>query len=95
MTFGTIFIPHHVTIGEQRAKVAHTLGHHFLHVGNQHWLWQRDWVWAARQEHQAEEFAAWLTVPASEDADLLYMAPAEMARTYRITEELARVRLGS
>ena len=67
--------------------------HHFMHEGNQVWFKDVDPLWNWKQERQAEEFAAWLTVPASEDADLLYMGPSELARRYRITEELARVRL--
>ena len=71
------------------------LDHPFLHEGNQVWYMDVDHIWAWKQERQAEEFAAWLTVPATEDADLLYTTPSQIARTYRITEELARVRLGA
>ncbi len=93
-TSGMMLVPKDIPVVEQRTIVAHGLGHHFLHVGNQLWLHHYDEVWTWRQEHQAEEFAAWLTIPAAEDPWLLYMPIEDVARKYRITEELARVRFG-
>ncbi len=81
-------------IGEplRRSILAHALGHHFLHTGNQMWLRGYDRTWNAKQEYQAEEFAAWLTIPAEAELDIVYMSPGEVARRYRVIEELVRVR---
>ena len=65
-----------------------------LHPGNQAWWAKRDWVWDAKAEHQAEEFAAWLLLPKTEDYLLAYMSPAEAAKRYRVTEELVKGQAG-
>ena len=91
-TTGIMFVPRNTTMQQQRTLVAHGLGHHFMHLGNQVWMQARDRVWPAKQERQAEEFAAWLTIPTGEIDDL-YLTPADVARRFRVTLELARVRL--
>ena len=46
-----------------------------------------------RTSRQAEQAAAWLTIPASEEPEVSYMNAEELARRYRITEDLGWVRL--
>ena len=86
-----IFVPKGLHATEFRTRVAHCLGHHFMHAGNQVWLTGFDGVWSAKQERQAEEFAAWLTLPAS--VVLTNESPGETARRYRVTEGLVQIRL--
>ena len=88
-----IFVPRSLHPSRFRTLVAHSLGHHFLHAGNQVWLRGFDRIWSWKQEHQAEEFAAWLTMPESEDLELVYGDSEGVAKKYRVTEELAKVRM--
>jgi len=50
----------------RRWVIAHALGHHLQHRGNQLWLRQKDDGLRRRQELQAERFAAWLLMPEEE-----------------------------
>ena len=50
----------------KRWYMAHCLGHHFLHAGNQLWLRKKDEWWWRRQEREADEFAAYLLMPEEE-----------------------------
>ena len=43
-----------------RWYVAHAIGHHMLHAGTSFYLESWQWVNHAKDERQAEEFAAWL-----------------------------------
>ena len=88
-----IFVPRHLPPPKFRTLVAHSLGHHFLHNINQVWLRGFDRIWSWKQEHQAEELAAWLTIPASEEPELAYMGLEDVARKYRVDEELAALRM--
>ena len=88
-----IFVPRHLPASQFRTLVAHSLGHHSLHDGNQVWLRGFDRIWSWKQEHQAEEFAAWLAIPASEAPELAYMGVEDVVRKYRVNEELLRVRI--
>ena len=72
--------------------IAHSLGHHFMHDGNQVWLRGHDAVWNRKQEHQAEEFAAFLTIPEAEEPYLAGLPIPEIAKTYRASEDLVQVR---
>ena len=66
---GVIFLPLETeSEAEERSSLAHALGHHLLHVGNQVWMRGLDNMWSWKQERQAEEFAAWFLIPESEDA---------------------------
>ena len=87
-----IMVPRDTSLGERRARIAHALGHHFLHLGNQRWLRKLDKVWVRKQEHQAEEFAAFLTIPVADEPYLTGLPVSEVARIYRVTEDLARRR---
>ena len=88
-----IFVPRGLHPSRFRTLVAHSLGHHFLHTGNQVWLRGFDRIWSWKQEHQAEEFAAWLTIPESEESELEQMSPEAAARTYQLSAELVAVRM--
>jgi len=87
-----ILIPGNIPTAQRRSIIAHGLGHHFLHEGNQVWLRGLDRVWDAKQERQADEFAAWLMIPEREDGFLSGMSAEAVARRYRVTEELVRAR---
>ena len=54
----TIFIPTGLMPLERAWRVAHCLGHYFLHSGNQVWCDSRSRALRMRQEHQADAFAA-------------------------------------
>ncbi len=60
---------------------------------SQVWLRGFDRIWSWKQDAQAEEFAAYLTVPESENPGLYNMSPEDVARKYLITVELAELRL--
>lgn len=86
-----IFLPKVITAAQRRTRIAHCLGHHFLHAGNQVWLHDYDPIWSWKQERQAEEFAAFLTIPEGEDRYVQGLQGAEVARIYKVTEDLVRV----
>jgi Zn-dependent peptidase ImmA (M78 family) len=87
-----ILIPRDLPTSQRRAVIAHALGHHFLHDGNQVWLHGLDRVWNARQERQADEFAAWLCIPESDEPRIAGLPLPDLARRYRVTLDLAALR---
>ena len=87
-----IFVPRGLSSPDFRTRVAHCLGHHFMHTGNQVWMRGFDATWSAKQERQADEFAAWLTIPADVGSDVALLPPG-VARRYRVTQDLAVIRL--
>ena len=92
---GVIFLPLSVgSSADERSDVAHALGHHFLHVGNQVWMRGFDSMWNWKQERQAEEFAAWLLIPESEDAQLAGLPTSEICETYGVDVKVAETRAG-
>ena len=91
-----IFISDGISTVHRRTIISHALGHHFLHGDtNQIWLRGFDRVWNRRQEHQAEEFAAYLTIPEADEVWLPGLPDAEVARMYKVTEDLVRIRRGA
>ncbi|MDD4859746.1 MAG: ImmA/IrrE family metallo-endopeptidase [Dehalococcoidales bacterium] len=78
---------------EQRYLAAHALGHHLLHCGNQ--LWFRDWqeTSVARQEREADEFAAHVLMPEIELEKLDDLKTWEIAEYFGVPEELVSLRL--
>ena len=90
-----IFVPRDQPRAEFRTSVAHCLGHHFMHGGNQVWLRGFDWVWSAKQERQADEFAAWLTIPDGEEPYIAGLSTCDVAKIYKVAEDLAGVRRGT
>ena len=88
-----IFVPKDLTRPQFRSLVAHALGHHFLHDGNQVWLKGFDRIWTWKQEHQAEEFASYLLVPETDEMFLWGLSVESVAKAYSVTEDLVRVRM--
>ena len=89
----TIFVPEGLERPDFRTRVAHCLGHHLLHAGNQIWLKGFDRLWNVKQEREADEFAAWLLIPEF-DLDALEDGHASIiADRYALTEDLVRIRL--
>ena len=91
-----IFVPPRISIRHRRVLVAHCLGHHFMHAGNQAWLRGFDSIWSAKQEHQAEEFAAFLLVPELDcQTGARAVSPETLVRRFDITIDVARLRVQS
>ena len=88
---GLILIPKGLTVPRRRTHIAHALGHHFMHAGNQSWIRKHDHIWDAKLEHQAKEFAAWLTIPYIEE-DEMEMSDAQVGAVYQVEEDLVRIR---
>lgn len=59
----TILLPKGLSRSEAEIRIAHCLGHHFLHDGNQVWFSTVGFMWREKQEGEADEFAAWLLSP--------------------------------
>ncbi len=78
---------------EARYLMAHALGHHLLHCGNQ--LWFREWQQAStrRQEREADEFAAHILIPEGDLARVGTLDTWEIAERFGVPEELARRRV--
>ena len=92
---GVIFLPMETeSEAEERSSLAHALGHHFLHVGNQVWMRGLDSMWSWKQERQAEEFAAWFLIPESEDAALEGLSTSEICDVFSVDTRIAQVRAG-
>ena len=88
---GLILIPQVLSVPRRRTHIAHALGHHFMHEGNQSWIRKHDQIWDAKLERQAKEFAAWLTIEYI-DEERMMMSDAGVANHYQVTEELAQIR---
>ncbi len=88
-----ILILQGVTRASKRTLLDHALGHHFLHDGNQIWLRGYDRVWSWCQEHRAEEFAAYLTIPKSDELYLIGLPGSEVAQIFHVTDDLVQARI--
>lgn len=90
-----------ISLPWRRWCLAHCLGHHFMHHGNQLRLTERDDLIHKRrlQEAQAESFAGWLLVP-EEELEALKQAEGESLDVWKIAEhfnvpaEIVPFRLG-
>ena len=92
---GVIFLPSETeSEAEERSSLAHALGHHFLHVGNQVWMRGLDSMWSWKQERQAEEFAAWFLIPESEDAALEGLSTSEICDAFDVDARITQLRAG-
>lgn len=82
-----VAIRNDISLPWRRWCLAHCLGHHFMHHGNQLRLTERaDLICARRlQEAQAESFAAWLLIPEEELKELKH-AEGESLNTWRLAE---------
>ena len=92
---GVIFLPTDAqSEAEERSSLAHALGHHLLHIGNQVWMRGLDSMWSWKQERQAEEFAAWFLIPESEQPYLEGLSTSEICDLYDVDARVAQVRAG-
>ena len=92
---GVIFLPTDTdSEAEERSSLAHALGHHFLHVGNQIWMRRLDSMWSWKQERQAEEFAAWFLIPETEETKLEGLSTSEICDEFGVDTRIAEVRAG-
>ena len=78
---------------ERRHLIAHALAHHLLHCGNQLSFHHRQQGEPARQEQEAEVFAAHILMPAPELARVITLAVWELADYFDVPEELAHQRI--
>ena len=87
-----IFVPRSLSRPTFRSRVAHALGHHLLHAGNQVWMRGFNRIWNLKQEHQAQEFASYLLIPEGKGMFLTHLSTDTIAQMYAVEEELVRVR---
>jgi len=85
----------------ERWCIAHCLGHHFMHHGNQLCLKERAELLSRRQrqEADAEVFAAWLLVPEEElqglrEAEGDSLDGWKMSEHFQVPHEMVPFRLG-
>ena len=76
----------------RRWVIAHALGHHLLHRGNQLWFRRHDDVMRRRQEVQAEQFAAWLLMPQDEVGRLRSLDLWHFAEYFGVPQECVTLR---
>jgi len=78
---------------EQRYLVAHALGHHFLHCGNQlsFYEWDRTITW--KQERKADDCAAHILMPEEVLKKLRYESTRDIAEYFGVPEPLVVLRL--
>ena len=92
---GVIFLPLETeSEAEERSSLAHALGHHFLHLGNQVWMRGLDSMWSWKQERQAEEFAAWFLIPETAESRLEGLSTSEICEEFGVDARIAEVRAG-
>lgn len=92
---GVIFLPTDTeSEAEERSCLAHALGHHFLHIGNQVWMRGLGSMWNWKQERQAEEFAAWFLIPEADDPSLEGLSTSEICDAFDVDARIAEVRAG-
>ena len=92
---GVIFLPLETeSEAEERSSLAHALGHHFLHMGNQVWMRGLGSMWSWKQERQAEEFAAWFLIPEAEEPGLEGLSTPEICDAYNVDVRIAEIRAG-
>jgi len=79
---------------ERRFLIAHALGHHLLHSGNQLSFYgpQKASLW--KQEKEADEFAAHLLMPTAMLEEIGNLPAWELAERFGMPEEIVRLRMG-
>ena len=85
-----IGIPKGVSRAERRVRVAHCLGHFYMHAGNQLWLIGFERTWTRKMEREAEAFAAHLLIPATLDQNG-WTNVWDVAEDCDVTEDLVRL----
>lgn len=92
---GVIFLPLETeSEAEERSCLAHALGHHFLHVGNQVWMRGLDSIWSWKLERQAEKFAAWFLIPEADESRLEGLSASEICDSFNVDVRIAELRAG-
>ena len=78
---------------ERRHLIAHALGHHLMHCGNQLSFHGQQQVQRSRQEREAEEFAAHVLMPEKELETMGQPTAWEVAEHFDVPEQMAALRL--
>ncbi len=78
---------------DKRRYLAHALGHHFLHTGNQLFFAQQRHNQNIKEEAQAEEFAAYLLVPEKTLQDNLHLPLEELSEYFEVPDQFMQYRL--
>lgn len=78
---------------DRRHLIAHALGHHLMHCGNQLSFHGQQQVNRSRQEREAEAYAAHLLMPGQELDRVVKQTVWEIAEYFDVPEELARQRI--
>jgi len=86
-----IGLAEHLDEKERRYLIAHAMGHHLLHVGNQLSFWQKTTL--HKTEREAEECAAHILMPEEELARVSDLPFWEIAEHFGVPEELVGKRV--
>lgn len=78
---------------ERRSLIAHALGHHLMHSGNQLSFYHKQQGVFHKDEREADACAAHILIPEEELQKIKQTEPWEIADLFRVTEELARQRV--
>ncbi|MFZ5391661.1 MAG: ImmA/IrrE family metallo-endopeptidase [Patescibacteria group bacterium] len=78
---------------KKRRYLAHALGHHFLHTGNQLFFAKNRYHQNIKEEAQAEEFAAYLLIPKQELTPILHLNIEELAEHFQVPPQFINKRL--
>jgi len=78
---------------ERRYLIAHSLGHHLMHTGNQLSFYHQQFGMCARTEREANLCAAHILIPEEELAKVWDLEVWEIAEHFDVPEELAQQRV--
>jgi hypothetical protein len=90
---GCIGLANEVEGAEWRYLIAHALGHHLLHAGNQLSFYHQQFGVLGREEREADACAAHILIPEEELEELGYVELWEIAEHFDVPEELAQQRV--
>jgi len=79
---------------QQRYLIAHAVGHHLMHVGNQLSFYHQQFGVRGREEREADTCAAHVLMPEEELGKVIaYMTVWEIAEHFDVPVELAQLRI--
>ena len=78
---------------KKRRYLAHALGHHFLHTGNQLFYAKQRYHQNIKEEAQAEEFAAHFLIPDSQLIPIIDWNISELAEQFQVPPQFIKYRL--
>ena len=78
---------------ERRRHIAHALGHHLLHCGNQLVFRDSQKVLVSKQEREAEACAAHIMMPQDELEKVRWMTECDIADHFGVPEDMVHQRL--